>query len=154
MIAHSLILLFRYVTLTLIPVVLSTMSTLRKEMEKYRDIDEDELLKKLSEEELQRLEDELEELDPDVSSEYKVHNMLLLSLFIFFLFLWAAVKLEVASVVSVLQCVCTICVTFDIKVGDTMGERLHINYTFICLIEKCFSFLTKRLVIKAKVKPR
>ncbi|XP_076585832.1 tropomodulin-1 isoform X1 [Chaetodon auriga] len=41
------------------------MSVLRKEMEKYRDIDEDELLKKLSEEELQRLEDELEELDPD-----------------------------------------------------------------------------------------
>lgn len=36
-------------------------------MEKYRDVDEDELLKKLSEEELQRLEDELEELDPDVS---------------------------------------------------------------------------------------
>lgn len=36
-------------------------------MEKYRDIDEDELLKKLSEEELKRLEDELEELDPDVS---------------------------------------------------------------------------------------
>lgn len=31
----------------------------------YRDVDEDELLKKLSEEELQRLEDELEELDPD-----------------------------------------------------------------------------------------
>ncbi|XP_034394625.1 tropomodulin-1 isoform X1 [Cyclopterus lumpus] len=41
------------------------MSVLKKEMEKYRDIDEDELLKKLSEEELQRLEDELEELDPD-----------------------------------------------------------------------------------------
>lgn len=36
-------------------------------MEKYRDVDEDELLQKLSEEELQRLEDELEELDPDVS---------------------------------------------------------------------------------------
>lgn len=49
------------------PGVLSTMALLRKEMEKYRDIDEDELLKKLSEEELQRLEDELEELDPDVS---------------------------------------------------------------------------------------
>lgn len=47
--------------------MLSTMALLRKEMEKYRDIDEDELLKKLSEEELQRLEDELEELDPDVS---------------------------------------------------------------------------------------
>ncbi|XP_039526098.1 tropomodulin-1-like [Pimephales promelas] len=37
----------------------------RKEMEKYRDVDEDELLQKLSEEELRRLEDELEELDPD-----------------------------------------------------------------------------------------
>uniref|UniRef100_A0A3B5QXV9 Tropomodulin 1 n=1 Tax=Xiphophorus maculatus TaxID=8083 RepID=A0A3B5QXV9_XIPMA len=41
------------------------MSLLKKEMDKYRDVDEDELLKKLSEEELQRLEDELEELDPD-----------------------------------------------------------------------------------------
>ncbi|TSN95673.1 Tropomodulin-1 [Bagarius yarrelli] len=37
----------------------------RKEMEKYRDVDEDELLQKLSEEELRKLEDELEELDPD-----------------------------------------------------------------------------------------
>lgn len=55
------------VTLPTSPGVLSIMSVLRKEMEKYRDIDEDELLKKLSEEELQRLEDELEELDPDVS---------------------------------------------------------------------------------------
>lgn len=53
--------------LSMIPGVLSAMSVMRKEMEKYRDIDEDELLKKLSEEELQRLEDELEELDPDVS---------------------------------------------------------------------------------------
>lgn len=42
-------------------------------MEKYRDVDEDELLKKLSEEELQRLEDELEELDPDVSLQFKFH---------------------------------------------------------------------------------
>lgn len=41
---------------------------LRKEMDKYRDVDEDELLQKLSEEELRRLEDELEELDPDVSA--------------------------------------------------------------------------------------
>lgn len=49
------------------------MSVLRKEMEKYRDIDEDELLKKLSEEELQRLEDELEELDPDVSLEFRFY---------------------------------------------------------------------------------
>lgn len=39
----------------------------RKEMEKYRDVDEDELLQNLSEEDLRRLEDELEELDPDVS---------------------------------------------------------------------------------------
>lgn len=37
----------------------------RKEMEKYRDVDEDELLQNLSEEELKRLEDELQELDPD-----------------------------------------------------------------------------------------
>uniref|UniRef100_A0A8C7M2A6 Tropomodulin 1 n=1 Tax=Oncorhynchus kisutch TaxID=8019 RepID=A0A8C7M2A6_ONCKI len=41
------------------------MSTYKKEVVNYRDVDEDELLKKLSEEELQRLEDELEELDPD-----------------------------------------------------------------------------------------
>ncbi|XP_043916933.1 tropomodulin-1 isoform X2 [Protopterus annectens] len=37
----------------------------RKELEKYRDLDEDEILNKLSEEELQKLENELEELDPD-----------------------------------------------------------------------------------------
>ncbi|XP_024268692.1 tropomodulin-1 isoform X3 [Oncorhynchus tshawytscha] len=37
----------------------------KKEVVNYRDVDEEELLKKLSEEELQRLEDELEELDPD-----------------------------------------------------------------------------------------
>ncbi|KAM6972059.1 tropomodulin-1 isoform 2-T3 [Aplochiton taeniatus] len=39
--------------------------SLRKEMDKYRDVDEDELLKKLTDDELRRLEDELEELDPD-----------------------------------------------------------------------------------------
>lgn len=58
--------LYFEVLLFVSPGVLSVMSLL-KEMDKYRDIDEDELLKKLSEEELQRLEDELEELDPDVS---------------------------------------------------------------------------------------
>lgn len=43
------------------------MSTpFKKELEKYRDVDEDDLLRKLSEEEIQQLEDELEELDPDV----------------------------------------------------------------------------------------
>uniref|UniRef100_A0A3P9AEV6 Tropomodulin 1 n=2 Tax=Esox lucius TaxID=8010 RepID=A0A3P9AEV6_ESOLU len=42
------------------------MSTFfKKEVVNYREVDEDELLKKLTEEELRRLEDELEELDPD-----------------------------------------------------------------------------------------
>ncbi|XP_067106807.1 tropomodulin-1 isoform X2 [Osmerus mordax] len=41
------------------------MSAFRKEMEKYRDVDEDLLLQKLTEDELLRLEDELQELDPD-----------------------------------------------------------------------------------------
>ncbi|KAM4810030.1 tropomodulin-1 isoform 2-T2 [Rhinophrynus dorsalis] len=39
--------------------------SLRKSLEKYRDVDEDELLNKLTEEELRALEGELEELDPD-----------------------------------------------------------------------------------------
>lgn len=52
----------------------STMSY-RKEMEKYRDVDEDELLQKLSEEELRRLEDELEELDPDVRTYHRLHHI-------------------------------------------------------------------------------
>lgn len=51
----------------------------RKEMEKYRDVDEDELLQKLSEEELKRLEDELQELDPDVSSGHSLHDIIPLS---------------------------------------------------------------------------
>ncbi|XP_014451644.1 tropomodulin-1 isoform X2 [Alligator mississippiensis] len=37
----------------------------RKELEKYRDLDEDKILGALTEEELRALEDELEELDPD-----------------------------------------------------------------------------------------
>ncbi|NXS02638.1 TMOD1 protein, partial [Oxylabes madagascariensis] len=37
----------------------------RKELEKYRDLDEDQILGALSEEELRKLENELEELDPD-----------------------------------------------------------------------------------------
>ncbi|XP_067827544.1 tropomodulin-2 [Heptranchias perlo] len=37
----------------------------KKDLEKYRDIDEDELLDKLSEEELKQLENALEELDPE-----------------------------------------------------------------------------------------
>ncbi|XP_072326735.1 tropomodulin-2 isoform X2 [Scyliorhinus torazame] len=39
----------------------------KKDLEKYKDIDEDELLGKLSEEELQQLESALEELDPEHS---------------------------------------------------------------------------------------
>ncbi|KGL85183.1 Tropomodulin-1 [Tinamus guttatus] len=37
----------------------------RKELEKYRDLDEDKILGALTEEELRKLENELEELDPD-----------------------------------------------------------------------------------------
>lgn len=39
----------------------------RKELEKYRDLDEDKILGTLTEEELRQLENDLEELDPDVS---------------------------------------------------------------------------------------
>lgn len=39
----------------------------RRELEKYRDLDEDEILRALTEEELRTLENELDELDPDVS---------------------------------------------------------------------------------------
>ncbi|KAK7825431.1 hypothetical protein U0070_012231 [Myodes glareolus] len=42
----------------------STMSY-RRELEKYRDLDEDEILGALTEEELRTLESELDELDPD-----------------------------------------------------------------------------------------
>lgn len=41
----------------------------KKDLEKYKDIDEDELLGKLSEEELKQLETTLEELDPEVGLE-------------------------------------------------------------------------------------
>ncbi|XP_077106819.1 tropomodulin-1 isoform X4 [Ranitomeya variabilis] len=37
----------------------------RKDLEKYRDVDEEEILNKLTEEEISALEGELEELDPD-----------------------------------------------------------------------------------------
>lgn len=38
----------------------------QKELEKYKNIDEDELLGKLSEEELKQLENVLDDLDPEV----------------------------------------------------------------------------------------
>ncbi|KPP74880.1 tropomodulin-1-like, partial [Scleropages formosus] len=50
---------------TLFPRFPPSAMSFRKEWDKYRDVDEDELLKKLSEVELQKLQDELEELDPD-----------------------------------------------------------------------------------------
>lgn len=39
----------------------------KKDLEKYKDIDEDEILNKLSAEELKQLEAALEDLDPEVS---------------------------------------------------------------------------------------
>lgn len=43
----------------------------QKELEKYKNIDEDELLGKLSEEELKQLENVLDDLDPEVDLELK-----------------------------------------------------------------------------------
>lgn len=44
------------------------MSSYQKELEKYRDIDEDEILRTLSPEELEQLDCELQEMDPEVGS--------------------------------------------------------------------------------------
>lgn len=44
------------------------MSSYLKELEKYRDIDEDEILKTLSPEELEQLDCELQEMDPEVGA--------------------------------------------------------------------------------------
>lgn len=43
----------------------------KKDLEKYKEIDEDEILNKLSEEELKQLENALEEIDPEVTHIYK-----------------------------------------------------------------------------------
>jgi hypothetical protein len=48
----------------------------RRELEKYRDLDEDEILGALTEEELRTLENELDELDPDVSSSEGEHVLI------------------------------------------------------------------------------
>lgn len=42
------------------------MSSYLKELEKYRDIDEDEILRTLSPEQLEQLDCELQEMDPEV----------------------------------------------------------------------------------------
>lgn len=44
------------------------MSSYQKELEKYRDIDEDEILRSLSPEELEQLDCELQEMDPEVGA--------------------------------------------------------------------------------------
>jgi hypothetical protein len=44
------------------------MSSYQKELEKYRDIDEDEILRTLSPEELEQLDCELQEMDPEVAA--------------------------------------------------------------------------------------
>lgn len=42
----------------------------KKDLEKYKDLDEDEILNKLSAEELKQLETALEEMDPEVSTPW------------------------------------------------------------------------------------
>lgn len=44
------------------------MSSYLKELEKYRDIDEDAILRTLSPEELEQLDCELQEMDPEVGT--------------------------------------------------------------------------------------
>lgn len=56
---------------TRVAVVFSTVAatmalSFKKDLGKYRDIDEDEILDKLSAEELKQLETALEEMDPEV----------------------------------------------------------------------------------------
>lgn len=49
------------------------MSSYQKELEKYRDIDEDEILRTLSPEELEQLDCELQEMDPEVGARGPGH---------------------------------------------------------------------------------
>jgi len=44
----------------------------KKDLEKYKEIDEDEILDKLSEEELKQLESALDEIDPEVRHFYSL----------------------------------------------------------------------------------
>lgn len=47
----------------------------KKDLDKYKDLDEDEILNKLSVEELKQLESALEEMDPEVSGGWRPHIM-------------------------------------------------------------------------------
>lgn len=43
----------------------------KKDLDKYKDLDEDEILNKLSAEELKQLESALEEMDPEVGEGWR-----------------------------------------------------------------------------------
>jgi len=47
----------------------------KKDLDKYKDLDEDEILNKLSAEELKQLETALEEMDPEVSAHWGLEEL-------------------------------------------------------------------------------
>lgn len=51
----------------------------KKDLEKYKEIDEDEILDKLSEEELKQLESALDEIDPEVRHTFRQFDKIYLS---------------------------------------------------------------------------
>lgn len=47
----------------------------KKDLDKYKDLDEDEILNKLSAEELKQLETALEEMDPEVRTQWGLGSL-------------------------------------------------------------------------------
>lgn len=47
----------------------------KKDLDKYKDLDEDEILNKLSAEELKQLETALEEMDPEVRARWGLEEL-------------------------------------------------------------------------------
>lgn len=47
----------------------------KKDLDKYKDLDEDEILNKLSAEELKQLETALEEMDPEVRAQWGLEGL-------------------------------------------------------------------------------
>lgn len=47
----------------------------KKDLDKYKDLDEDEILNKLSAEELKQLETALEEMDPEVRAQCRLEEL-------------------------------------------------------------------------------
>lgn len=47
----------------------------KKDLDKYKDLDEDEILNKLSAEELKQLETALEEMDPEVRTQWGLEEL-------------------------------------------------------------------------------